>query len=66
MLSIISPNLFSRIAYADLSDAVSILWVRKERQEETTTYAKQKSPKSYDFEDFWHAVRDSNPRPSGP
>ena len=42
------------------------VWVRKERQEKMTTYAKQKSPKSYDFEDFWHAVRDSNPRPSGP
>ena len=27
---------------------------------------KQKSSKSDDFEDFWHAVRDSNPRPSGP
>ena len=27
---------------------------------------KQKSSKSDDFGDFWHAVRDSNPRPSGP
>ena len=25
------------------------------------TYEKQKSSKSDDFEDFWHAVRDSNP-----
>ena len=31
-----------------------------------TTYEKQKSSKSDDFEDFWYAVRDSNPRPSGP
>ena len=30
------------------------------------TYKKQKSSKSDDFEDFWYAVRDSNPRPSGP
>ena len=30
------------------------------------TYEKQKSSKSDDFEDFWYAVRDSNPRPSGP
>ena len=29
-------------------------------------YEKQKSSKSDDFEDFWYAVRDSNPRPSGP
>ena len=27
--------------------------------------AKQKDPKPYGFESFWHAVRDSNPRPSG-
>ena len=32
----------------------------------TATYEKQKSSKSDDFEDFWYAVRDSNPRPSGP
>ena len=32
----------------------------------TVTYEKQKSSKSDDFEDFWYAVRDSNPRPSGP
>ena len=30
------------------------------------TYEKQKSSKSDEFEDFWYAVRDSNPRPSGP
>ena len=30
------------------------------------TYKKQKSSKSSDFEDFLYAVRDSNPRPSGP
>ena len=30
------------------------------------TYEKQKPSKSDDFEDFWYAVMDSNPRPSGP
>ena len=42
------------------------VWVRKKRYPKIATYEKQKSSKSDDFEDFWHAVRDSNPRPSGP
>ena len=40
--------------------------VRKKRHTKNGTYEKQKSSKSDDFEDFWYAVRDSNPRPSGP
>ena len=39
---------------------------RKKRRPKMATYKKQKSSKSDDFEDFWYAVRDSNPRPSGP
>ena len=42
------------------------VWVRKKWYPKMTTYEKQKSSKSDDFEDFWYAVRDSNPRPSGP
>ena len=42
------------------------VWVRKKRHPQIATYEKQKSSKSDDFEDFWYAVRDSNPRPSGP
>ena len=42
------------------------VWVRKKRYPKNGTYEKQKSSKSDDFEDFWYAVRDSNPRPSGP
>ena len=39
---------------------------QKKRHLQIATYEKQKSSKSDDFEDFWYAVRDSNPRPSGP
>ena len=39
---------------------------QKKRHPKIATYEKQKPSKSYDFEGFWHAVRDSNPRPSGP
>ena len=39
---------------------------QKKRYPQIATYEKQKSSKSDDFEDFWYAVRDSNPRPSGP
>ena len=42
------------------------VWVRKKQYQKNGTYEKQKSSKSDDFEDFWYAVRDSNPRPSGP
>ena len=42
------------------------VWVRKKQYQKMETYEKQKSSKSDDFEDFWYAVRDSNPRPSGP
>ena len=41
------------------------VWVRKKQRPKIATYEKQKSSKSDDFEDFWYAVRDSNPRPSG-
>ncbi len=61
------------ISYPVLSDGfrysapvgVSV-WVRKKQHPKIATYEKQKSSKSDDFEDFWYAVRDSNPRPSGP
>ena len=33
---------------------------------ENNNLCKQKDPKPYGFGSFWHAVRDSNPRPSGP
>ena len=33
---------------------------------ENSNLCKQKDPKPYGFGSFWHAVRDSNPRPSGP
>ena len=33
---------------------------------EISNLCKQKDPKPYGFGSFWHAVRDSNPRPSGP
>ena len=50
--------------------AIRSRWGQRLGQEkaagENNNLCKQKSPKSYDFEDFWHAVRDSNPRPSGP
>ena len=39
---------------------------QKKQHPKSGTYEKQKSSKSDDFEDFWYAVRDSNPRPSGP
>ena len=39
---------------------------QKKAAHKNRTYEKQKSSKSDDFEDFWYAVRDSNPRPSGP
>ena len=42
------------------------VWVRKKRHTKNGTYEKQKSSKSDDFEDFWYAVRDSPPQPSGP
>ena len=42
------------------------VWVRKKQYPKIATCEKQKSSKSDDFEDFWYAVRDSNPRPSGP
>ena len=39
---------------------------QKKAAHKNGTYEKQKSSKSDDFEGFWYAVRDSNPRPSGP
>ena len=42
------------------------VWVRKKQHPKNGTYEKQKPSKSDDFEGFWYAVRDSNPRPSGP
>ena len=33
---------------------------------ENSNYCKTKRPETYGFGSFWHAVRDSNPRPSGP
>ena len=53
----------------DLSSIRSRLGQRlgqKKQYQKMETYEKQKSSKSDDFEDFWYAVRDSNPRPSGP
>ena len=39
---------------------------RKKAAGENNNLCKQKDPKPYGFGSFWHAVRDSNPRPSGP
>ena len=33
---------------------------------ENNNLCKQKDPKPYGFGSFWHTMRDSNPRPSGP
>ena len=51
------------INYAMRSETQFVL-----RCEEAVSYThlKQKDPKPYGFGSFWHAVRDSNPRPSGP
>ena len=38
----------------------------KRAASEISNLCKQKDPKPYGFRSFWHAVRDSNPRPSGP
>ena len=61
-------NILSRAVYTfPLPAPVGVsVWVRKKQHPKNGTYEKQKSSKSDDFEDFWHAVRDSNPRPSGP
>ena len=42
------------------------VWVRKKQRKKTTTYASKKTRNRNGFGSFWHAVRDSNPRPSGP
>ena len=39
---------------------------QKNAARENNNLCKQKDPKPYGFGSFWHAVRDSNPRPSGP
>ena len=39
---------------------------QKKAAGENNNLCKQKDPKPYGFGSFWHAVRDSNPRPSGP
>ena len=39
---------------------------QKKAAGENNNLCKQKDPKPYGFGPFWHAVRDSNPRPSGP
>ena len=39
---------------------------QKKAASEISNLCKQKDPKPYGFRSFWHAVRDSNPRPSGP
>ena len=39
---------------------------QKKAASEISNLCKQKDPKPYGFGSFWHAVRDSNPRPSGP
>lgn len=39
---------------------------QKKAASEISNLCKQKDPKPYGFGPFWHAVRDSNPRPSGP
>ena len=53
----------------DLS-AIRSRWGQRLGQEiaagENNNLCKQKDPKPYGFGSFWHAVRDSNPRPSGP
>ena len=36
------------------------VWVGKKQHPKIATYEKQKTLKSYDFGDFWYAVRDSN------
>ena len=53
------------IGYGNLGRGVECA-VRKKRYPKIATYKKQKNPKPYGFGSFWHAVRDSNPRPSGP
>ena len=53
----------------DLS-AIRSRWGQRLGQKKTVgennNLCKQKDPKPYGFGSFWHAVRDSNPRPSGP
>ena len=39
---------------------------QKKAAGENNNLCKQKDPKPYGFRSFWHAVRDSNPRTSGP
>ena len=50
------------IVYARLGQRLG----RKKTVGENNNLCKQKDPKPYGFGSFWHAVRDSNPRPSGP
>ena len=54
------------IVYARLGQRWGQRLGQKKAVQKNGTYEKQKSSKSDDFEAFWHAVRDSNPRPSGP